>query len=152
MLVLSRQDLKTMPLSYDKVEEGVRKGAYIASKGEKENPDALLLATGSEVSLAYEAQLELRDEGIDVDVISMPSWDLFEKQSKEYKNSVLNPNVKNRVSIEAANPLGWERYVGMEGKMIGIDTFGASAPGDLVMDKYGFNVENVKEKVKELIK
>lgn len=152
MFALSRQNLKTMPLSYEKVEAGVRKGAYIASKGEKDNPDALLLATGSEVSLAYEAQIELRKEDIDVDVISMPSWDLFEKQSKEYKDSVINPKVRKRVSIEAANPLGWERYVGNEGRIIGIDRFGASAPGDLVMDKYGFNVDNIKENVKALLK
>ncbi len=81
----------------------------------------------------------------------MPSWDLFEKQDKAYKQSVLNPAVRKRLAIELANPLGWERYVGDEGKILGIDTFGASAPGEVVMEKFGFSVPNVVKLVKELI-
>lgn len=152
VLALSRQNLTTLPLSMDKVVEGVERGAYIASPSEKEVSDVLLIATGSEVTLAYEAQQELKKEGIDAAVVSMPSWDLFEKQDKEYKNSVLNPSVKKRLAIELSNPLGWERYVGDEGKILGIDTFGASAPGELVMEKFGFNVPNVVSMVKELLK
>lgn len=150
-LALSRQNLTTLPTSKEKAVEGVNKGAYIVSPSEKELSDALLIATGSEVSLAYSAQQELKKEGIDVAVISMPSWDKFEKQDQDYKNSVLNPKVKKRLAIELSNPLGWERYVGDEGKILGIDGFGASAPGDLVMDKFGFNVDNVKSLVKELL-
>ncbi len=151
ILVLSRQDLTTLPNSKTDAVEGVKKGAYIVSPSEKDVSDALLLATGSEVSLAYSAQQELKREGIDVTVVSMPSWDLFEKQDEAYKNSVLDPKVKKRLSIELSNPLGWERYVGDEGKILGINGFGASAPGDLVMEKYGFNVDNVKKLVKELL-
>lgn len=151
VLALSRQDLTTLPTSKENAVDGVNKGAYIVSPSEKELSDALLIATGSEVSLAYSAQQELKKEGIDVAVISMPSWDLFEKQDQAYKNSVLNPKVKKRLSLELSNPLGWERYVGDEGKILGIDGFGASAPGELVMEKYGFNVDNVKSLVKELL-
>ena len=102
--------------------------------------------------LAYEAQQELKKEGIDAAVVSMPSWDLFEKQDKAYKEKVLNPSVKKRLAMEQSNPLGWERYVGDEGKILGIDTFGASAPGELVMEKFGFNVPNVVSMVKDLLK
>lgn len=152
VLTLSRQNLTTLPVSKEDVLEGVRRGAYIASPSKKEVSDALLIATGSEVPLAYEAQQVLKEEGIDVAVISMPSWDLFEKQEKAYKEKVLNPSVKKRLAMEMANPLGWERYTGDEGKILAIDTFGASAPGDLVMEKFGFNVPNVVAMVKDLVK
>lgn len=151
VLALSRQDLTTLPATAEQAVAGVKRGAYIVSPSEKEVSDALLIATGSEVPLAYEAQQELKKEGIDVAVISMPSWDLFEKQDKTYKQSVINPAVKKRLAIEMANPLGWERYVGDEGKILGIDTFGASAPGEVVMEKFGFSVPNVVKLVKELI-
>lgn len=152
ILALSRQNLTTMPLPMEEVVEGVKRGAYIASPSEKEISDVLLIATGSEVPLAYEAQQELKKEGIDAAVVSMPSWDLFEKQDKAYKEKVLNPSVKKRLAMELSNPLGWERYVGDEGKILGIDTFGASAPGELVMEKFGFNVPNVVSMVKDLLK
>lgn len=152
ILALSRQNLTTMPLPMEEVVEGVKRGAYIASPSEKEVSDVLLIATGSEVPLAYEAQQELKKEGIDAAVVSMPSWDLFEKQDKAYKEKVLNPSVKKRLAMELSNPLGWERYVGDEGKILGIDTFGASAPGELVMEKFGFNVPNVVSMVKDLLK
>ncbi len=151
VLALSRQNLTTLPATAEQAVAGVKRGAYIVSPSEKEVSDALLIATGSEVPLAYEAQQELKKEGIDVAVISMPSWDLFEKQDKAYKQSVLNPAVRKRLAIELANPLGWERYVGDEGKILGIDTFGASAPGEVVMEKFGFSVPNVVKLVKELI-
>ena len=121
------------------------------SPSEKETSDALIIATGSEVPLAYEAQQELKKEGIDVAVVSMPSWDLFEKQDKAYKMSVLNPQVKKRLAIEMANPLGWERYTGDEGAILGINGFGASAPAETIMAEFGFTVPNVVRMVKELL-
>ncbi|YCA13444.1 transketolase [Bacillus sp. AK128] len=150
-LVLTRQDLTTMDSTKELAYEGVKKGAYVVSKSTKDLPDALLLATGSEVGLAVEAQKALNEEGISVSVVSMPSWHRFEQQSKEYKESVIPKNVKKRLGIEMATPLGWERYVGDEGEVIGIHTFGASAPGELVMKEYGFSVENVVKRTKELL-
>ncbi|MYL61262.1 transketolase, partial [Virgibacillus halodenitrificans] len=114
-------------------------------------PDALLLATGSEVQLAVAAQKELATKGIDVQVVSMPSWDRFNVQEETYKNTILPPQVKKRVAIEMAASFGWERYVGSEGKIIAIDKFGASANGDKVIEEYGFTVENVVNHVKSLL-
>ena len=126
--------------------EYVPKGAYVISPASKEQADGLLLASGSEVSLAVEAQKALKEQGIDVAVVSMPSWDLFEKQDQAYKDSVLPKNIKKRVAIEMGASLGWHKYSGDEGTVMAIDTFGASAPGDLVIEKYGFTVENVVKK------
>jgi transketolase len=151
VLVLTRQNLVTMDSTKELAYEGVKKGAYIVSSGSKDVPDALLLATGSEVTLAVEAQKVLEKDGISVNVVSMPSWDRFEKQSDEYKQSVIPKSVKKRLAIEMASPLGWERYTGDEGKVIGINTFGASAPGEIVMKEYGFSVENVVSQVKVLV-
>jgi len=151
VLALTRQNLKTLPLSGKLAVEGVKRGAYVISPSEKETSDALIIATGSEVPLAYEAQQELKKEGIDVAVVSMPSWDLFEKQDKAYKMSVLNPQVKKRLAIEMANPLGWERYTGDEGAILGINGFGASAPAETIMEEFGFTVPNVVRMVKELL-
>ncbi|MDX5476545.1 MAG: transketolase [Bacillaceae bacterium] len=151
-LVLTRQNLPTIKGTAHTAYDGVSKGAYVISKSEKETPDALILATGSEVGLAVEAQKALLSEGIDVSVVSMPSWDRFEQQSEEYKQSVLPKTVKKRLAIEMANPLGWERYTGDEAHIIGIHTFGASAPGNKIMQEYGFTVENVIAKVKNLLK
>ncbi len=151
VLALTRQNLKTLPLSGKLAAEGVKRGAYVISPSEKEISDALIIATGSEVPLAYEAQQELKKEGIDVAVVSMPSWDLFEKQDKEYKMSVLNPQVKKRLAVEMANPLGWERYTGDEGMILGINGFGASAPAETIMEEFGFSVPNVVRLVKELL-
>ncbi|MBM7701966.1 transketolase [Metabacillus iocasae] len=150
-LVLTRQNLPTLEGTKEHAYEGVSKGAYVVSKADKEEADALILATGSEVSLAVEAQKALATEGIHVSVVSMPAWDRFEKQSAEYKNSVIPKSVKKRLAIEMANPLGWERYVGDEGAILAIDGFGASAPGEVIMKEYGFTVENVVAKVKALM-
>lgn len=150
-LVLTRQGLPTLEGTKENAYEGVKKGAYILSESEKETPDAILLATGSEVQLAVNAQEALKKESIDVSVVSMPSWDRFEKQEASYKESVIPPQVKKRLAIEMASPFGWERYVGDEGSVLGIDTFGASAKGDKVIEEYGFTVENVVEHVKGLI-
>ncbi|MFS0673963.1 transketolase [Ornithinibacillus sp. 179-J 7C1 HS] len=150
-LVLTRQALPTLEGTKEHAYEGVKKGAYIISDSEKETPDALLLATGSEVQLAVQAKSELKAKGIDVRVVSMPSWDRFEKQDASYKNSVIPSNVKARVAVEMGSTLGWERYVGLDGKVLGIDRFGASAPGNEVIEQYGFTVENVVKAVEEVL-
>lgn len=150
-LVLSRQNLPTFELSSELAYEGVEKGAYTISPAQKETADALLLASGSEVGLAIEAQKELSNDGIDVAVVSMPSWDRFEKQSEEYKKSVLPKDIKKRLAIEVASPFGWERYTGEEGEILGIDGFGASAPQERIMKEYGFTKENVAARLKALI-
>ncbi|GAE91517.1 transketolase [Gracilibacillus boraciitolerans JCM 21714] len=130
--------------------EGVKKGAYVVSPATKATPDAILIATGSEVQLAIKAQAALKEEGKDVSVVSIPSFDRFDKQDASYKESVLPKAVKNRVGIEMASSFGWERYVGIEGKTIAIDRFGASANGNKVIEEYGFTVENVVKHVNEL--
>lgn len=149
-LILSRQNLPTLPKSAELAMEGVAKGAYVVSPATKEKADAILLATGSEVNLAVAAQKQLKEEGIDASVVSMPSWDLFEKQDSAYKESVLPKDVKKRLGIEMGVSLGWHKYVGDEGDILAIDTFGASAPGNTVIAEYGFTEENVVAKVKAL--
>lgn len=150
ILVLSRQNLPVLPNSKDMAKEGVAKGGYVISKAESDTPDGILIATGSEVNLAVQAQKDLKAQGKDVSVVSLPSFDLFEAQDAAYKESVLPKAVTKRVAIEAASPFGWERYIGSEGKMIGIDHFGASAPGDFVLEQFGFTVENVVNTFNEL--
>ncbi|PKR83314.1 transketolase [Heyndrickxia camelliae] len=150
-LVLTRQGLPTLKLTGENAQTGVEKGAYIVSPSEKATPDVLLLASGSEVHLAVEAQSELLQSGVDASVISMPSWDRFEQQSNEYKESVLPKSVKKRLAIEMASPFGWDRYVGDEGEILAIEGFGASAPGAKIMEEYGFTVKNVVERVKSLL-
>lgn len=150
LLVLTRQGLPTLDVPLEKVREGVRKGAYVISDA-KERIDAILIATGSEVNLAIEAQKELYKQNIDVRVVSMPSWDLFEKQPDSYKEEVLPSSIEKRMSIEMASSLGWERYVGKDGKILSVDKFGASAPGNIVVKEYGYSVENVVNEVKDLI-
>ena len=133
-LVLTRQNLTTMDLSKETVEEGVRKGAYVVFESDKA-PEFLLLATGSEVNLAIEAAKDLEAQGKGARVVSMPNRNAFDQQPDEYKEAVLPAAITKRVAIEMASPLGWHKYVGTEGKVIGIDGFGASAPGDLVVEK-----------------
>lgn len=151
VLVLTRQDLPTIKDTDKNAYEGVSKGAYVISPAEGGNAAALLLATGSEVGLAVEAQKELASEGIQVSVVSMPSWDRFEAQSKEYKESVLPKNVKKRLGIEMGASLGWHKYIGDEGDILAIDQFGASAPGEKIMEEYGFSVKNVVDRLKTLL-
>ncbi|MGM7681815.1 transketolase [Cytobacillus sp. Hm23] len=150
-LVLTRQNLPTLPNTKRDAYEGVKRGAYVVSPASNDNVDALLLASGSEVSLAVEAQKSLANDGIHVSVVSMPSWDRFEEQPQEYKDAVLPKNIKKRLGIEMASSLGWERYTGDEGDILAINQFGASAPGEKIMAEYGFTVENVVNKVKNLI-
>ncbi|MGJ5712034.1 transketolase [Staphylococcus auricularis] len=145
-LVLTRQKLDVMDLDKDTVEEGVRKGGYVVYESEQ-SPEYLLMASGSEVTLAIEVAIDLDAQGKGVRVVSMPNWNAFDQQSEEYKASVLPKEITKRVAIEMAASLGWHKYVGTEGKVIGIDEFGASAPGDLVVEKYGFTKENILNEV-----
>jgi len=145
-LVLTRQNLPYLDVDEETVEEGVRKGAYVVFETETK-PEYLLLATGSEVSLAIEVAKDLDKQGKGVRVVSMPNWFAFEQQPDEYKESVIPKELTKRVAIEMASPLGWHKYVGTEGKVIGIDGFGASAPGDLVVEKYGFTKENILNQI-----
>ncbi|HSJ38469.1 MAG TPA: transketolase [Planococcus sp. (in: firmicutes)] len=149
LLVLSRQDLPVLEGTGELAAMGVEKGAYVVSGAE--NPQAILLATGSEVSLAVEAQKQLAEENIAVSVVSMPSWDRFEKQDKEYKQSVIPPTVRKRLAIEMGSSFGWDRYTGDEGDILAIDRFGASAPGQRIMEEFGFTPDNVVARVKKLI-
>jgi transketolase len=150
-LVLTRQ---TMP-TYDRTKyapaSGVAKGAYVFADADGGKPDVILMGTGSELHLCVEAYEKLKAEGIKARVVSMPSWELFEKQDAAYKESVLPPNVTARVSVEMAATFGWERYVGPKGKMIGMHTFGASAPLKDVLKNFGFLTENVVAAAKEVL-
>ncbi|PKR78709.1 transketolase [Halalkalibacillus sediminis] len=150
-LVLTRQGLPVLPKTDQIAEEGVEKGAYVLKEADKETPDLLLLASGSEVQLVMKAADKLSEEGIHASVVSMPSWDRFELQTDEYKEEVLPKAVKNRLAVEMASPFGWERYTGIDGDVLGIPTFGASAPGNKVMEEYGFNVDEVVKRAKNLI-
>ncbi|CAM2983626.1 transketolase [Paenibacillus sediminis] len=150
-LVLTRQNLPILEGTAEKAREGIKRGAYVVSDAKNGKPVAQILATGSEVQLAVRAQAALAEEGIEVRVISMPSWDLFDKQDQAYKDSVILPDVKARLAVEMAHPFGWERFVGEKGDILGINKFGASAPGDKVMAEYGFTVENVVSRVKALL-
>ncbi|MEW6115081.1 MAG: transketolase C-terminal domain-containing protein, partial [Thermodesulfobacteriota bacterium] len=149
---LSRQNLPVLdPDSYPGVVEGAMKGAYVLSDAEG-TPNLLLIATGSEVALALAAQEKLlADKGIKARVVSMPSWELFKEQPEDYRNQVLPPDVKARLAVEAGSPLGWCQWTGSQGDVIGIDHFGASAPGPEVMKRYGFTVENVVARAAALV-
>ena len=147
-LVLSRQNLPPLVGS----SREALKGGYIVSAAKKQAPDGILIASGSEVSLAVEAQALLRADGIDVQVVSMPSMELFEEQSGAYRESVLPRAVRARVAIEAASGFGWERYVGLDGAVVAMTGFGASAPGDVLFRKFGFTKEHVAEVMKKVLR
>lgn len=148
-LLLSRQKLPVLHKYAAVIHDNAGKGAYVLDAGQGK-AKAVIIATGSEVHLALEAQAKLAEEGICVSVVSMPSWDMFEMQSEEYKKSVL-PEGLPKVAVEAGVTLGWSRYTGSEDNVIGINKFGASAPGGTVMKEYGFTAENVAAKVKNLL-
>jgi transketolase len=150
-LVLSRQPLPTLDRSKYAPASGVARGAYVLADSPDAKPQIIFIATGSEVSLAVEAHEKLRAEGIRSRVVSMPSWDIFEHQSQEYRDSVLPPSVKARVAVEQASTFGWERYVGTEGRVIGMKTFGASAPLKELQKKFGFEPERLVAVAKELL-
>lgn len=149
-LILTRQGLPVLEETKQN-RDALAKGAYVLAETEGKAPDIILMASGSEVSLILEAKRELEKEGWGVRVVSMPSWELFEQQDEAYKQEVLPPSVTKRLAVEMAHPLGWERYVGSDGAVLGIATFGASAPGKKVMEEFGFTLSNVVEKAKGLL-
>jgi transketolase len=151
-LILTRQALPTLDRTKYAAASGLAKGAYVLADAADGRPDVLLLATGSEVSLCVEAYERLKAEGVKARVVSMPCWELFEHQPAEYRAAVLPPSVTARVSVEQASTFGWERYVGYTGHMIGMKTFGASAPLKELLKKFGFTVEAVVAAAKEQLK
>jgi len=151
VLALSRQPLPTFDRSKYASAGGVAQGAYILADAPGGNPELILIASGSEVSLAVEAYEQLVNDGVRARVVSMPSWDIFERQPLEYRKSVLPPSVKARVAIEQASTFGWDRYVGEEGRVIGMHTFGASAPLKELQKKFGFVPDQVVAIAKEVL-
>jgi len=151
VLVLSRQPLPTLDRRTYAPATGVARGAYVLADPPGGNPEVILIASGSEVSLAVQAHDRLIAEGIRSRVVSMPSWDIFEHQTQEYRDSVLPPAVKARVAVEQASAFGWERYVGSSGHVIGMRTFGASAPLKALQEKFGFEPDRVAVAAKELL-
>jgi transketolase len=151
VLVLSRQALPTLDRSKYAPASGVARGAYVLADAPGGNPEVLLIASGSEVGLAVQAHEKLIAEGIRSRVVSMPSWDIFDHQTKEYRDSVLPPGVLARVAVEQASTFGWERYVGTTGRIIGMNTFGASAPLKELQKKFGFDPDHVAAAAKELL-
>lgn len=150
-LVLTRQEIPVINQNKYADAENLEKGAYILSDCEGQ-PDVILMATGSEVQLILGAQDKLLENKIAARIVSMPSWELFEQQSDNYKESVFPKNIRKRLAVEAASTMGWQKYTTDDGTVIGIDRFGESAPGDEIMKEYGFTVENVVKKTKELLK
>jgi len=143
-MVLTRQALPTLDRNKYAAAAGLAKGGYVLAESQGK-PDLILIGTGSELSLCVAAYEKLTAEGTRVRVVSLPSWELFEKQTQAYRDSVLPPDVRARVSVEAGSVFGWERYVGLDGAILGMTTFGASAPAKDLFKKYGFTVEHVLE-------
>jgi transketolase len=141
-LILTRQSVPTLSHTQNCSAEGLRHGAYILVESGG-TPDIILIASGSEIHLLIEVRQKLKEQTIDARIVSMPSWELFETQSKEYRDSVLSQSVRTRLAVEAGVPQGWHRYVGDHGDVVGLDHFGASAPGSVLMREYGFTVENI---------
>jgi transketolase len=145
---LTRQGVPTLT-QYDTSESS--KGAYVLSGDINEDQDIILIGTGSEVQLCIKAQKELEKINISSRVVSMPCWEIFDMQNESYKNSVLPSSIKNRISVEAGATLGWQKYIGDNGASIGIDEFGSSAPGDIILEKKGFSVENIVNLSKKIL-
>jgi len=151
VLALSRQPLPTLDRGVYASAAGVARGAYVLADPPDGNPELILIASGSELSLAVEAHGKLLAEGIRSRVVSMPSWEIFDHQTQEYRDSVLPPAVTARVAVEQASTFGWERYVGSTGHVIGMKTFGASAPLKALQEKFGFEPERVVASAKEVL-
>jgi transketolase len=149
-LVFSRQNLPVLDRTVCNAASGTRRGGYILWESSS-NPELILIATGSEVSITLAAARKLATEGINVRVVSLPSWEIFDRQSQECRNSVLPPAITARISIEAGIKLGWEHYVGLSGKIIGMDSFGASAPGPVLYEKFGFTDSKIVEAAKLML-
>jgi transketolase len=151
VLILSRQNLPILDRQKFAAADGLSRGAYVLNQAGKSMPDAIVMASGSEVHLALQAAERLQEVGVSVRVISMPSWELFERQPVDYRREVLPPQVKARVAIEAGSSQGWQRYTGDYGEIISIDHFGASAPAGTLFDKFGFTVDNIVEKTLKVV-
>jgi transketolase len=151
-LVLTRQNVPTLDRTKFAAAEGLQKGAYVLIDAPNGRPDIVLVATGSEVSLVVAAGEKLAQQKVQARIVSMPSWELFDQQPKEYREAILPASVRARLAVEAALPQGWHRYVGDGGEVIGIERFGASAPGNVVMEKLGFSVDNVVERALGLLR
>jgi len=151
-LVLSRQNLPTLDRSHFAPVDGLRRGAYVLADAPGGRPDLVLIGTGSEVSLIVGASQKLAQRNVKARLVSMPSWELFDAQPREYRDMVLPPSVRPRLAVEAALPQGWHRYVGDGGDVLGMERFGASAPGPVVMEKLGFTVDNVVQRALALLK
>ena len=151
LLALTRQNLPVLDRSTLGAVDGVPCGAYILAREQGESPELILIATGSEVHMALSVRERLSEEGVDARVVSMPSWELFRKQPEEYRRMVLPPTVKRRLALEAGSPQGWHEWVGDSGAVVGVTRFGASAPAGTLFVQYGFSVENVVSKARELL-
>jgi transketolase len=150
-LVFTRQKVPVLDRTQLAPAEGLHKGAYVLWEAGEGTPQVILIGTGSEVHIALEAGRQLASEGTSVRVVSMPSWELFDRQPVDYRDRVLPPEVKARVAVEAGIKLGWERYVGLEGTVVGMDGFGASAPGDVLYEKFGITPAAVVDQAKVLL-
>jgi transketolase len=150
-LVLTRQHVPTIDRSQFAAADGLRHGAYVLADAPDGRPDVILMASGSEVGLIMAARQKLEDQKILARVVSMPSWELFDDQPRSYREQVLLPSVPARLAVEAGATQGWHRYVGDGGDVLGVDRFGASAPGEVVMREYGFTVENVCKRAVALL-
>jgi transketolase len=150
-LILSRQALPTFDRSVMAPADGVARGAYVLVDADGGSPDVILMATGSEVQLAVAAREELAAEGIGARVVSMPCWELFDRQPQSYRDEVLPPTVRARVGIEQASSLGWDRYVGDDGAVVAMHTFGASAPLKQLLNKFGFTPDAVTQVARERV-
>jgi transketolase len=149
-LILTRQNVPTLDRQRYASADGLRQGAYVLSEAPQGTPDIILIATGSEVSLAVGAQEKLLKENVRARVVSMPSWELFEAQPAGYREQVLPSSVSRRLAVEAGCPQGWSKYAGDHGAVIGVEHFGASAPGKTVLKEYGFSAENICEQALRL--
>jgi transketolase len=150
-LILTRQEVPTLDRTQCAAAEGLRRGAYVLIDAPNGKPDLILIATGSEVSVIVAACQKLTENEINVRIVAMPSWELFDAQPRSYRDLVLPPSIRVRLAVEAGATQGWYKYVGGEGDVIGVDRFGASAPGEVVMREYGFTTENVYERAMKLM-
>jgi len=152
-IVLTRQKLPVLQNTASRADENVKRGAYVLEEESRPGkPDLILMATGSEVSLVVDVKRALEQKKISTRVVSMPSWELFNQQTDDYRRRVLPPEVKKRLSVEVASPMGWHAYVGSEGDVVGLDHFGASAPAEVLMKEFGFTVENIVDRALKLLK
>ena len=151
-MAFSRQKVPTLDRERYASAEGLRRGAYVLHDADGDPPELILIGSGAETGLVVDAAERLAGEGVGVRVVSMPSWDLFDAQPQSYRDEVLPPSARARLAVEAGSPQGWHRYVGDRGDVLGVDRFGASAPGGEMLEHYGFTVENVCERARALLR